>query len=122
MAIVAVTERPAAIREFLAELANESREGITVETSGAGALEQVRSCAPRLVVIDSGPGEYDPLTLVVEIMKLSAMTLTAVVTDMDADEFHDKAEGLGVLKALSPDLTPREGRELAHAFLAVYPA
>ncbi|MBG0791868.1 MAG: hypothetical protein H0S80_15365 [Desulfovibrionaceae bacterium] len=115
MAIVAVTTRPSAIRDFLVELADASREEVEVETSGADALTRVKGEPPRLVVIDQGLPDVEPLKLVVEIMMVSAMTLTAVITDMGEDEFHEAAEGYGVLMPLPADPQPADGRALAEA-------
>jgi DNA-binding response OmpR family regulator len=115
MTIVAVTTRPREIQEFLVELAGASRDEVEVETSGAGALERIRAYPPRLAVIDTDLPDFEALKLVVEIMKLSAMTLTAVVTDMEEDDFHEASEGFGVLKALPVDLKAEDAKVLAEA-------
>ncbi len=115
MAIAVVTTRPDDVREFLVELGDASREEIVIETSGTGALERIKTDPPRLVVIDRDLPDFEPLKLVMEIMMVSAMTLTAVVTDMDEDDFHEAAEGYGVLKALPPDLAAGDAKALAEA-------
>lgn len=113
MAIIAVTTRPKEIADFLVELAGASQAEVEVETSGAGALERIKTDLPRLVVIDKGLPDFEPLKLVLEIMMVSAMTLTAVVTDMSEDDFHEASEGYGVLKALPVNPGSGDGRELA---------
>lgn len=113
MAIVVATQRPVELQDFLVELTGASREELLVETSGEGALTRVRTAPPRLVVIDSTLPDADPLKLVMDIMMISAMTLTAVVTTMTEDEFHDAAEGYGVLMALPPHPAAEHGRKLA---------
>jgi hypothetical protein len=48
-----------------------------------------------------------------EIMMVSAMTLTAVITSMDEEVFHEEAEGYGVLMPLPLAPSASDGVELA---------
>lgn len=113
MVILAVTMRPGEIQEFLVELGAATKAEIEVETSGAEALKRIKAEAPRLVVIDDKLPDFEPLKLVTEVMMVSAMTLTAVVTDMSADDFHEASEGYGVLKALPMNPKSGDAKELA---------
>lgn len=115
MAIIAATTRPREIRDFLVTLGESSQEEITVETSGHGVLAQVKANPPRLVVIDQTLPDFDSLELVVKVMMVSAMTHTAVVTDMTSKEFHDASEGYGVLMALPTEPSEEDGRKLSEA-------
>ncbi|WP_319582691.1 hypothetical protein [uncultured Pseudodesulfovibrio sp.] len=113
MAIVLATARPQALAEFTEGLAKESGQSVSVVPTGKTALEQVSAEAPALVVIDEGLPDHEPLALVREIMMVSAMTLTAVVTSMSEEEFHEEAEGYGVLMPLPTEPAAEDGVELA---------
>ncbi|WP_338668858.1 hypothetical protein [Pseudodesulfovibrio methanolicus] len=113
MSIVLATTRPEALTGFMDGLTKESGQDIDVAPSGAVALEWVAAKKPALVVIDEGLPDHKPLDLVREIMMVSAMTLTAVVTAMSEEEFHEEAEGYGVLMPLPVDPAAQDGVELA---------
>ncbi|MCJ2165126.1 MULTISPECIES: response regulator [unclassified Pseudodesulfovibrio] len=113
MSIVVATTRADTLTGFMTALAVESGLDIEVLTSGKSTLEKVKVQKPRLVVIDEGLPDLKPLELVREILMVSAMTLTAVITDMAEEDFHEASEGYGVLKALPLELTRDHGKELA---------
>jgi len=113
MSIVLVTARPEALAGFTEGLAKESGQDIGVAPNGTTALEWVSAKSPALVVIDEGLPDHKPLDLVREIMMVSAMTLTAVITSMSEEEFHEEAEGYGVLMPLPPSPGAEDGVELA---------
>ncbi|EGB15534.1 response regulator receiver protein [Pseudodesulfovibrio mercurii] len=113
MSIVLATARPEALAGFTKALADATGQDVAVAPSGAVTLEWVAAKAPALVVVDEGLPDHKPLDLVREIMMVSAMTLTAVITAMAEEEFHEEAEGYGVLMPLPPDPTPADGVELA---------
>ncbi|OIQ49968.1 Response regulator receiver domain protein [Pseudodesulfovibrio hydrargyri] len=113
MAIVLATARPEALTGFAEGLAKESGQDVAVAPDGKTALDRVASKAPALVVIDEGLPDHKPLDLVREIMMVSAMTLTAVVTSMSEEQFHEEAEGYGVLMPLPTTPGAQDGVELA---------
>jgi len=113
MSVLVATSRPAELAEFINALGAETGQDIDVTSSGAVTLEQVKAAVPSLVVVDEGLEDFTPLKLVVEIMMISAMTNTAVVTSMTDKEFHDASEGYGVLKALPVKPGRTDGVELA---------
>ena len=113
MAIVLASARPEALAGFTEGLAKESGQDVAVVPSGKIALEQVAAQTPALVVIDEGLPDHEPLELVREIMMVSAMTLTAVVTSMSEEEFHEEAEGYGVLMPLPTAPAAEDGVELS---------
>ena len=112
MAIIVATLRPKKIDEFLTALAEASQEEILIETSGADTIKQVKVTTPKLVVVDGGLPDFEPLKLVMEIIKISAMTNTAVVTSMTAEDFHEASEGYGVLVGLPINPGKTDGVEL----------
>jgi DNA-binding response OmpR family regulator len=113
MSIVVATARPELLAGFMDGLAKESGQDIGVAPTGAEALERVAATPPVLVVIDEGLPDHKPLDLVREIMMVSAMTLTAVVTAMSEEDFHEEAEGYGVLMPLPVKPAAPDGVELA---------
>lgn len=113
MSVIAVTARPKEFEAFLLGLGEAGKLKIDIETTGADALARVKAEPSRLVVIDTGLPDFEPLKLVVEIMMVSAMTNTAVVTDMTEEDFHEASEGYGVLKGLPVNPTKEDGVELA---------
>lgn len=119
MSIVLATARPEPLSEFTAGLTRESGLEVELAPTGAMALELIKTEKPKLVVVDEGLPDIKPLELVREIVMASAMTLTAVVTSMTEDDFHEASEGYGVLMAL-PALPAREhGKELAELLAQV---
>ena len=113
MSILLATTRPEALTGFTEALARATGRDVAVTASGAETLAALPVRAPKLVVIDENLPDNDPLALVREIMMVSAMTLTAVVTDMPEDEFHEAAEGYGILMPLPPNPGDQDARELA---------
>ncbi|BDQ37998.1 hypothetical protein SYK_23580 [Pseudodesulfovibrio nedwellii] len=113
MSIVFATTRGDSLGEFIDSLADSSGQNIDVVPSGAAALEAVKDGAVKLVVIDEGLSDFDSLTLALEVIKVNAMVNTATVTSLSDEDFHDKSEGLGVLKGLPLDPGKKDGVELA---------
>ena len=72
-------------------------------------------CAPRsphLVIVDSEAPDTDPLGLVREMISANAMVNTAVVSALSDHEFHEAAEGFGILCRLPLDPGPGEAEGL----------
>lgn len=113
MAIVLASVRPDVLASFIKGLADASGQDVAVAPDGKTALKWVAAKAPALVVVDEGLPDFASLDMVREIMMVSAMTLTAVITAMSEEEFHDKAEGYGVLMPLPPTPAAKDGVELA---------
>jgi DNA-binding response OmpR family regulator len=99
MKILLVTTRSDQLAEFISGLDLNKHEPVLAE-SGRDALDFVHSIKPDLVIVDKNLPDYDSLDLVREIVRADAMVNTAVITEMNRKEFHEKSEGLGVLSAL----------------------
>jgi len=119
MSIVLATTRPDELAAFSKTLADKTGQDVDVASSGAAALERVSAKSPALVVIDENLPDHKPLDLVREILMVSAMTLTAVVTSMSEEDFHEAAEGYGVLMALPANPAAQDGTELANRLSGV---
>ena len=111
MKIAIATPRPLELEAFLLGLSEAGAETHTVLT-GADALELAKTQPPDLMVVDGLP-DIDPLPLVSKLMAANAMVNTAVLMDMDPDEFHEESEGLGILMQLPLAPTADKAKELA---------
>ncbi len=106
--ILLVTARRELIHSFAEALSSDPDVRLEQVTSRAEALSMVRTECPHLVIIDSGIPDTDSLDLVREIISANAMVNTAVVSPLSDAEFHEAAEGLGILCQLPPDSGPGE--------------
>ncbi len=109
---ILATSREAELTDLIAGLKG-SGSTVTITADGAAALAAVEQSSPNLVIIDEGLPDFKPLPLVVKVIMANALTNTAVITSMDDREFHDKSEGFGVLRALPPIPTQKDGEDLA---------
>jgi CheY-like chemotaxis protein len=98
--LVFATTRLAAVQTFTAALASEPGVSCTYVSSGAEALEAVRTAPPHLVIIDSHLPDITSLELVRKLVTVNAMVNTAVVSPLAEADFHEASEGLGVLVRL----------------------
>jgi len=119
MSVIAVTARPKELEAFLLGLSDAGKLKVDVETTGAATLKRIKAAPPRLVIIDRDLPDFEPLKLVVEVMMISAMTNTAVVTEMSEEDFHEASEGYGVLKGLPMHPTRENGVELAELLASI---
>jgi len=114
MRILIATSRPADFTTFLAVLIRKGAETSLVPT-GQAALVQAKTQPPTLMVVDENLPDIDPFVLVARLMESNAAILTAVVSRLSAEEFHEAGEGLGIVTAL-----PRHpGAEEADRVLAL---
>lgn len=113
MRIVLASARAGALAEFVAGL---EAGGAAVEAcpTGEAALSAVRAARPDLVVVDESLPDLEPGRLVMGVLMVDAGIATAVVSRLSDEEFHERAEGLGIL-ARVPETA---GREDAAALLA----
>ena len=108
--ILLQTGRPAVFAPFVAEL---ERQGCTVTTvpDAADCIDCVQRQAPHLVVVDA-PTQEQARQDVIGIMRINALVLAAVVSDMPEEAFHDAMEGLGILASLPSEPGPEDARRL----------
>lgn len=67
------------------------------------ALACVRDTPPDLLIVDLGLDAAALRGVIVDVLRINALVHTAAVTDMSADAFHDRMEGLGMLMGLPPE-------------------
>ncbi len=110
--ILLVSARRESIKAFAEGLSSDPEVCFDQVTSGAEALGIVRTRSPHLVIVDYEVPDTDPLGLVREIISANAMVNTAVVSALSDHEFHEAAEGFGILCRLPIDPGPGEANEL----------
>ena len=106
--ILLVTVRQEIFHSFAEGLCSDPEVCLDQVTSGAEALSIVRTRCPHLVIVDSGSPGVDWLDVVKEIISANAMVNTAVVSALSDREFHEAAEGFGILCRLPLDPGPGE--------------
>ena len=112
--IVIVSSKPESFLVLAQAL--QTYTGIAVEwvASGEEALMLIKRAAPDLMILDGNPGEPVDFALVRKIMQLNALIHVVMVGQLPEKEFHDSAEGLGILM----QLPPQPGLPEAEALLA----
>ncbi len=79
-----------------------------------GCMAPVQS--PHLVIIDQEIRDGNPLDLVMELLAVNAMINTTMITSMNADEWHERSEGLGMMPPISNPPTKKDALALMEAF------
>ena len=109
MELLLVTPRPEAWNECLPVF---QRGGNTLQQ--AASLEDA---AP--IILDLGLEGKALRQAVIDIMMINASVHTAVVSDMDPDEFHEATEGLGILMPLPTSPKAGDAERLLKALAGV---
>jgi len=112
--ILLVSARQETIHPFAEGLASESEVRLEQVSSGAKALNAVRTDSPHLVVIDSELPDTESLHLVQGLLRVNAMVNTAVVSPLSDEEFHEVSEGLGILTHLPLMPGKNDAAQLLH--------
>lgn len=99
--IILVTGRPRELEPFARALARGGRARVETVPGGRQALELARGRSIHLVVIDQDPGDMGDKELVRRLLEVDATINTALINDMDPEEFHERYEGLGILRQLA---------------------
>jgi DNA-binding response OmpR family regulator len=111
--IVLATPREAGFSALAAALAEDAGTKLFWVKSGAAALSFVAGETPDLVIVDEELGDMSGLGFVRKLITVNAMVNAAVASSLTEEEFHETAEGLGVMFRLP--LNP--GRENAEKLL-----
>lgn len=118
MELLLITSRP--------EIWNEC---LTVFQGGGHTLHQVASLEDAAPIIRGTPPVLAVLDLdlegkalrqaVIDVMMINASVHTAVVSDMDPDDFHEATEGLGILMPLPSSPKAADAERLLEALAGV---
>jgi len=98
--IVLVSSNPASLAVLARALQADSRVIFERVTSGEEALALIQHAAPDLMILDEKEGELPDFALVRKIMQQNALINVAMVSRLWEKDFHDAAEGLGILMQL----------------------
>ncbi len=110
--IVLLSPRPGELTEFLSALSRQADITLHKITTSAKMLEFVQNNPTHLVLLDQAIDEKNPLDLVINILSHNAMTNTAMITSMDAEQWHEESEGLGMLPPVPDPPTTEDGQTL----------
>ncbi len=110
--IILTTSRPQELEPFTRALTREERARVEIVESGQAALARAGKGRTHLVVIDGDPGDMSDMDLVRRLLELDATINTALVSDLGEEDFHERYEGLGILRQLEPQPGPGQAREL----------
>ncbi|HEB70190.1 MAG TPA: response regulator [Desulfobulbus sp.] len=114
--LLLVSSRMGDLSDFTATISAPPDITLHQVDSRKDALRMVREQNPHLVIIDQEIRDNNPLELVMELLAVNAMINTAMITSMDADEWHEKSEGLGMMPPISDSPTEKEALALLEAF------
>ena len=99
--IVVVSSARERLAAFTAALQNAAGAFVQIAPTAEAALAAANSTAPVLMVIDSSV-DSPVFDMVKKILSINALINTAVISAEPEADFHDTAEGLGILMQL-PD-------------------
>ncbi|OIO02955.1 MAG: hypothetical protein AUJ49_05345 [Desulfovibrionaceae bacterium CG1_02_65_16] len=122
MQILIVTRRAEALSAFADALAGGVGAELSFTDSWANTLALARDLPPAFAVLDEGLEGGGPLELAQRLIRVNAMINLAVVSALPEAEFHEAAEGLGILSSVPPQPTQADGEALAAVFRRFLPA
>ena len=99
MELLLVTPRPEVWNECL-PVFQRGDNPLQQAASLEDAAPIIRDTPPVLAILDLELEGKALRQAVIDIMMINASVHTAVVSDMDPDEFHEATEGLGILMPL----------------------
>lgn len=88
--------------------------------SGNDALSTAKHLAPLLVIIDETLPDMSGLDFARELMKVSALVYTAIVSSLSSEDFHETAEGLGVLVQLPVSPEKKNAKDIVSGLKSVF--
>lgn len=74
---------------------------LTVVDSPADCLQKCRTCIPDLLIVEDDPGTDVGIKIVRDILKISWTVSSILISPLEDNEIHDRAEGLGILGSIS---------------------
>ena len=84
--------------------------------SRAEALEAASVKSPELMVVDAHVDGMPGLDLVRDLIRVNAGIHLAVVSSLDAEQFHEAGEGLGIMARLTPNPGASSAKHLFSEF------
>jgi len=88
----------------------------------ANSVEAARSAAfglMDLIIIDDNLDERSGLSIAKDLIRVNALAQLALVSELSPEEFHEAAEGLGVLARMPPHSDEKDAERLLNALAAL---
>lgn len=101
MLVIVATPTLAGLESFTKGLIDSGAEVVHAR-SGMAALEMAKARSPVLVAVGGDLSDFRPFELVTELTRVNAVINTAVMSALSPEQFHEDAEGLGVLAQIAP--------------------
>jgi DNA-binding response OmpR family regulator len=114
--LLLVSPRVAELDEFTTTLATQPDITLKQVDSGKDMLRAIQEESPHLVILDQKIRDMDSLALVNELLKINAMINSTMITSMDAESWHEKSEGLGMMPPVPDPPTEKDALALLEAF------
>jgi len=106
--IVLVSSKPAFFSALAQALQTDTGMSVEWVASGEEALTSIKRAAPDLMILDEKSEETPDFALARNIILHDALINVVMVSRLPEKEFHESAEGLGILLQLPPQPGPRE--------------
>jgi response regulator RpfG family c-di-GMP phosphodiesterase len=111
-----VSPRAEEINDFTAALTAQTDITLKQVDSGGEMLQVIGEKSPHLVILDQEIGEMDSLDLVNKLLQIDAMINSTMITSMDAESWHEKSEGLGMMPPVPDPPTEKDALALLQNF------
>jgi len=100
--ILLVVDRVDTFEELAGALHHEGDAEIQWAHDSETAFSKVAAYAPDLVIVDAYIGEVKGLDWIRRLISVNAFIQTAAVSRLTHEDFHETAEGLGIMAQLPP--------------------
>ena len=118
MLVIVATPTLAGLEGFTTGLIDSGAEVVHVR-NGMEALAVAKVRVPSLVVVDGNLSDFRPFALVTELVHINAAINTAIMSALDPDQFHQDAEGLGVLAQIAPYPVEKDALDLMSKLIRI---
>ncbi len=98
-----VTSHANKFSELADALGRQGAAEVTTTASLQEVMADLSAATPNLVIIDEEVDGTSGLKIARAILMKNAMVNQAVVSSLSPQEFHDTAEGLGIMAQLPPE-------------------
>ena len=88
--------------------------------SGSAALTAAKNLAPLIVIIDEALPDMSGLEFAQDLLKANALIYTALVSGLSPEDFHETAEGLGVLVQLPVSPEKKDAEDIVSGLKSVF--
>lgn len=109
-----------------ADIFSRLAKGLRAENSNevlwADSVASARAAASALIdliIIDERIDERTGMDIAKDMIRVNALAQLALVSTLSPEEFHEAAEGLGVLSSLPPRPDEKEAKMLLNALAAL---